>query len=189
MRKLITLAFIAITAMVFTACLDETSSPSSPSYDYMQPSSSSVMQTPLSSSSTVVTKSTPQRTQPVVSQPTYTSTAYYDVVVGGVCQAMPMRITGTLTGSCQADATDSFISWCATCNIDAMHPAEYDNYTLQQIENILLTQLLFNPTLAASIIDQANRCGSAMYVYDATSGLNFLYIERVGDGKGLMKRH
>lgn len=190
MKKTITLFIIAMMAILFTACLDEESSPSAPSYEYTAPtpSSSSVKIVPYSSSvAPVVVNYTPQQTQPKTTVVNTTSTVY-DVVVGGVCKAMTVQSTGTVSATCQTNDTQSFINWYGTCNIDAMHPAEYDNYTLAQIRTILISQLAFTTELTNAIINQAERCGSAMYIYNATSGLNFLYIERVGDGKGLMKR-
>lgn len=179
MLKFTQSVLVVITLCLLAACIDTSVSPSESSY--------SANQEPVAAPSTTASTTVPSQS---VNKPTQSpsSTVYlYDVMVGGICKAMTIQTTGTLTSACQADATTSFLTWYNTCNVSAMHPAEYDNFTSQQLRSLLMTELAFTSDLVNSILSQAERCGSAMYIYSATSGLNFLYIERVGDGKGLLK--
>ena len=185
------------TVFSFIACADNSSSPSAPSY--VPPTITESSYNGLSEPTSVIepAEQVSQPVQPVqpvqIPQPVQpvqnkTISYVYDVVVGGVCEAVNVKSSGYTNGACQNNATESFIKWYGTCDINAMHPYEYDNFTLQQLKTLLMADLLFDEVNTNNMLIQAEKCGSAMYTYNARSGLNFLYIERVGDGKGLMKR-
>ena len=184
MKSSILTALVAIgIGCIISACATDDSSP-------VAPAVSSYNTTPVASTtspSVPVQQSTPSTAVPVQRSVPITAEPVYDIMVGGICQALHIVNSGYVNGACQNNATDSFLRWYSTCDVSAMHPTEYDNYTLTEIRTLLMSQFSFPYSDAQAIIVQANNCGSAMYIYSAVSGANFLYIERVGDGKGLAR--
>lgn len=106
MKKTITMFLIAMMTLLFTACLDEDSSPSAPSYEYpaLTLSSSSVTIVPSSSSvAPVVVNYTPQQNQ---SKTTYTpSSSSKSITLADVCEEAASSLVSsgtyqTLSAAC-----------------------------------------------------------------------------------------
>ncbi|MCQ2120252.1 MAG: hypothetical protein MJY78_00280 [Fibrobacter sp.] len=116
------------------------------------------------------------------------NTTLYDIVVGGVCQLVtPTSSTTAANTGCQTDAIASVIA-VFECDTEAMHFREFDNLTIDQVINYLSSNLKFGEAEMSAIYNQITKCPEAFFIYNATSGTNFLYVEKVGDGSGLQKK-
>lgn len=125
----------------------------------------------------------PEYTQPIQDTTDTNSTpVYYDMAIGSMCEAMNVQSLET-TGQCQSDVETIAMNWFEKCYYTRT-ATEYINYTLDQIVKTLTYNLLFDYNFVNSLITQVSNCGTIVYIYNTNSGSIFIYIERVGDGKG-----
>lgn len=183
MKKI--LLFSLLFASILIGCGGDDSSPTAPATTPSNPN--------YTNPSTNPGTTTPSNTTPSnLSYTVPTTTVLYDVMMGGVCKAVTVNTgssyTGTNANGCQNDTYNSINALYSNCDMSLMHVTEYDNLTLDRIRTMLINDFSFDTNTASSIYGQAASCGVAFFVYNAVSGLNFLYIERVGDGIGLVKK-
>lgn len=180
MKKILILMVFAI---MFIACGDNSVSPE-PTYTQpvQQPtySSSSIQQTQ-TSSQTIQINQQPTYTVPTNSVVSSSSTSYWSLEVGNVCNGYNIDVAI----NDKSKPVESYYAMYQICgdraNLTYMcEPIE------QSVEHIME---LVNKQTALQIVDLAKNYGAAFGFYNAVDGyLRYVYFEQCYDGKALMKR-